>query len=120
MTRVRFPPPAPRSKAIDSDYAVSGGAAGRNGGSSCDQRGTVRRSVQAHTLSVAFLVGSVRKRGGQLGRKTGNILGRFEQDGQYEKGLPEVSRGRARVLSTTNTAKEHHGFQRVRIWGSAE
>ena len=26
------------------------------------------------------------------GRKTGNILGRYAQDGQYQKGLPEVSR----------------------------
>lgn len=57
MTRVRFPLPAPTSKTIDSDYAVSGSAAGRNGGNSCDQRETVRRSAKAHTLSVVFLVG---------------------------------------------------------------
>lgn len=33
----------PTSKATEPDYAVSAGAGRRNGGNSCDQRGTVRR-----------------------------------------------------------------------------
>ena len=54
---VRFRPPAPTRKAIDPVYAALIGADERNGGGSCGQRGTVRRS--SDTLSVASRVGEL-------------------------------------------------------------